>query len=161
MTKPRLTAADVAAWVLKSRTAPAHLAPHWAPGDPVVLTRCLRRSYRVELMQPGQRCLLWVSGREQPGVHAIGTLRSAAEPHLADPGGRTAEVTVRLIRLATPVRRGSLLPDPAFADAEVLRMPAGSNPSFLTWEASDVLAPLLNPVEQEAAGWRAGSTRRK
>ena len=34
--------------------------------------------------------------------------------------------------LADPVLRAELLADPAARDAEVLRMPAGSNPSWLS-----------------------------
>jgi hypothetical protein len=41
-------------------------------------------------------------------------------------------VPVRLTRLAEPVDRAELLADPAVRDAEVLRMPAGSNPSWLS-----------------------------
>ncbi len=39
---------------------------------------------------------------------------------------------VRLTSLPDPVGRGELLADPAFRSAEVLRMPAGSNPSWLS-----------------------------
>jgi hypothetical protein len=86
-------------------------------------------------MAPGQPCLLWVSGREQPGVHALGVLTSGAVE--ADGG---PVVGVRLARLAAPVDRAELLADPAARDAEVLRMPAGSNPS---WLSADQYAALL------------------
>ena len=39
---------------------------------------------------------------------------------------------VRLTRLAEPVDRAELLADPVARSAEVLRMPAGSNPSWLS-----------------------------
>ena len=89
----------------------------------------MRRSYRLELMAPGQPCLLWVSGRVDPGVHALGTL--TAGPDDAD-GGPVAPV--RLTRLRDPLPRAALLTDPVARDAEVLRMPAGSNPSWLSAE---------------------------
>ncbi|HET6394788.1 MAG TPA: hypothetical protein VFG13_18315, partial [Blastococcus sp.] len=41
-------------------------------------------------------------------------------------------VHVRLTLLAEPVPRAALLSDPRMRDAEVLRMPAGSNPSWLS-----------------------------
>jgi hypothetical protein len=41
-------------------------------------------------------------------------------------------VAVRWTRLTEPVDRAELLADPAARDAEVLRMPAGSNPSWLS-----------------------------
>jgi hypothetical protein len=123
----RLERGDVACWVLKSTRAPAEIDPGWAPGGRRDLVRCVRRSYRLELMAPGQPCLLWVSGRRRPGVHAVGELTAA--PAGGDGG---PEVAVRWTRLAEPVDRAELLADPDARDAEVLRMPAGSNPSWLS-----------------------------
>jgi hypothetical protein len=125
----RLTPADVACWVFKSSVAPDGLAADWRPGASRSLTRCVRPSYRLELMAAGQPCLLWVSGRIDPGVHALGTL--TAGPHEAD-GGPVAPV--RLTRLRDPLARAALLTDPVARYAEVLRMPAGSNPSWLSAE---------------------------
>ena len=34
----------------------------------------MRPSYRLGLMAAGQPVLLWLSGRRQPGVHAVGVL---------------------------------------------------------------------------------------
>jgi len=109
----RLTRDDVACWVLKTA------------GDVVVgeLTRCVRPSYRLGLMAPGQPCLLWRSGRHDPGVHALGVLTG-------EPGN--GEVPVRFTPLADPVPRAELVDDPVFREAEVIRMPAGSNPSWLS-----------------------------
>jgi hypothetical protein len=126
---PRLTAADVACWVLKSSVAPDELAPGWEPGTSRSMTRCVRPSYRLGLMAPGQACLLWVSGRVDPGVHALGTL--ADGPHEVDGG---PVVPVRLTLLRDPLLRTALLTAPVARDAEVLRMPAGSNPSWLSAE---------------------------
>ena len=78
-------------------------------------------------MSPGQPCLLWISGREEPGVHALGTL--TAEPQETD-GGPVAPI--RLTLLPDPLPRAVLLGDPVAREAEVLRMPAGSNPSWLS-----------------------------
>jgi hypothetical protein len=123
----RLTAADVACWVIKSSRLPGEVAPDWVPGGTREFGRCVRRSYRLELMAPGQPCLLWVSGRDRPGVHALGTLAGDVRETAGGP-----EVPVRLTLLATPVPRAELLARPAGRDAEVLRMPAGSNPSWLS-----------------------------
>jgi hypothetical protein len=78
-------------------------------------------------MDAGQPVLLWVSGRDRPGVHALGVV---AGPVADSDGGPV--VPVRLTRLAEPVDRAELLADPGARDAEVLRMPAGSNPSWLS-----------------------------
>jgi hypothetical protein len=125
--RPRLTAADVACWVFKSAVPTAQLAPGWPPGTARALTRCVRPSYRLELMAPGQACLLWLSGRTEPGVHALGTL--TGRPRDADGG---PIVPVELTLLADPLPRAELLADPGTREAEVLRMPAGSNPSWLS-----------------------------
>jgi hypothetical protein len=150
----RLTTDDVACWVLKTRTAPADLLPDWSRGTARELTRCLRRSYRVELMQPGQRCLLWLSGSVAPGVHGIGTLTShATSGETPDAAGRGVEVAVSVFLLPEPVSRAALLADPSFSRAEVLRMPAGSNPSYLSAQALESLQEHINPRDRDRAGW--------
>ncbi len=122
-----LSPTDVACWVVKSSRPPGEVAPGWLPGEGRRVPRCLRRSYRLELMRPGQPCLLWVSGRSAPGVHAVGVL--AAGPGEGDSG---PEVVLDVTLLADPVPRAELLADPVASGAEVLRMPAGSNPSWLS-----------------------------
>jgi hypothetical protein len=124
----RLEPPDVAGWLLKSTRAPAGIDPGWAPGEERELTRCVRRSYRLELVSPGQPVVLWVSGRVRPGVHAVGTVSGP----VGAGDGDGPVLPVRLTSLPDPVERGELLADPGFRSAEVLRMPAGSNPSWLT-----------------------------
>lgn len=123
----RLAAADIACWVFKSAVLPARLVPDWRPGAGRAMTRCVRPSYRLDLMAPGQPCLLWVSGRVDPGVHALGSVTAAPEE-----GDDGPVVPVQLTLLPDPLPRAELLADQAARDAEVLRMPAGSNPSWLS-----------------------------
>jgi hypothetical protein len=78
-------------------------------------------------MATGQPCVLWLSGRHRPGVHALGEL--CGPPGQDDAG---AVVSLRLTLLAEPLARAELLADRATRGAEVLRMPAGSNPSWLS-----------------------------
>ena len=125
----RLAAADVAAWLLKTSVHPTEIEPGWLPGHERTLERCVARSYRLSLMKSGQACVLWLSGRVSPGVHAIGQL--IGEPSPAALSDVQPEVLVCLRLLAEPVARSELLAHPAFAGAEVLTMPAGSNPSYL------------------------------
>jgi hypothetical protein len=150
----RLTVTDVACWVLKSRRSPTEIDAGWIPGTQRTLTRCLRRSYRIELMRAGQPCLLWLSGQREPGVQAIGTLAGEAVPS-EQPGDGAPEVAVAvtLTRLLRPVERALLLADHEFAGAEVLRMPAGSNPSYLSPARFGALLELLDPAEAVGAGW--------
>ncbi|RBY93413.1 hypothetical protein DQ237_18390 [Blastococcus sp. TF02-8] len=144
----RLTADDVACWLLKSALVPERLADTWTPGEEVVLDRCVRPSYRLGLMSPGRPCVLWVSGRDRPGVHALGTVTGDVDDR---GGGPTVPVRLRL--LAEPVPRADLAADPDFSRAEVLRMPAGSNPSWLT---AGQYAAVLSRVSQADLGpWPA------
>ena len=137
----RLTVGDVACWVLKTTRPPAEIAPGWRPGTEQELTRCLRPSYRLDLMDAGQPCLLWLSGPQRPGVHALGILAGPADVDASGP-----VVPVRLSLLAEPVGRAELLTDPVARGAEVLRMPAGSNPSWLSRaQFAAVLARVPDP----------------
>ncbi len=89
-------------------------------------SRCVRPSYRTELVRPGDRVLLWVSGaqRDLPaGIHASGRVTGPVVGDL---------LPVRLAALAHPVTRSELRGHPDLASLEVLRMPAGSNPSWVT-----------------------------
>jgi hypothetical protein len=126
-TRRRLADGDVAAWLVKTSLPPEALAEDWVPGSTRRLDRCLRASYRLGLMRAGQPCVLWLSGPDRPGVHAVGTL---AGPPRVEAGQPSVAVELRL--LDRPVARAELLGSPGFAGAEVLRMPAGSNPSYLT-----------------------------
>lgn len=143
----RLTAADVGCWVLKSASAPDGLVGGWQPGAVAVTERCLRPSYRLGLLRAGQRALLWCSGAGS-GVHAIGTLTGQA---------LDGRVGVSLLRLAEPVPRSDLLGHPAFTATEVLRMPAGSNPSFLRPAEAGALIDLLDAADLRRAGWLPGA----
>lgn len=143
----RLEPGDVACWVLKSTRPPERIEPGWRVGAAHALTRCVRRSYRLDLLRAGQPCLLWVSGRTAPGVHALGEVTGEAEERDGGP-----VVPVRLTRLPVPVARAELLADPAARDAEVLRMPAGSNPSWLSPQQYAAVLAHLPPHPQAALG---------
>jgi hypothetical protein len=143
-------AEDVACWLVKTAAPPARLAPGWSPGELRTMRRCVRRSSRLGLMHAGQPCVLWLSGRHEPGVHALGRLVTAAEQPQAP--AAQPEVTVALRLLPRPVARADLLQVPAFAGAEVIRMAAGSNPSYLTTEQ---LAALVSAVGDDLpVDWR-------
>jgi hypothetical protein len=143
---PRLEPGDVACWLLKSSLPPEVVAPGWVPGASRDLDRCVRRSYRLELMAAGQPCLLWLSGRDRPGVHAIGVLTAGVTGT-----GDGPVVAVRLTRLQKPIDRAELLADPVARGAEVLRMPAGSNPSWLSAAEYAAVLSHLEPVRSSAA----------
>jgi hypothetical protein len=137
----------VACWVVKTNRPPSDVVPGWRPGTERELTRCLHPSYRLDLMAAGQPCLLWLSGRDRPGVHAVGELAGAPGQDAAGP-----VVSVRLTLLAEPVDRADLLADPLARDAEVLRMAAGSNPSWLSGPQWDAVLTHVQPHGRAALG---------
>ncbi|WP_324277567.1 hypothetical protein [Blastococcus brunescens] len=103
----RLSSGDVACWVLKTSRPPAEAAPGWsAPGERV-LDRCVRRSYRLTLIEPGQPCLLWLSGREQPGVHALGEIADGVDDRRDGP---VVHVRLCLLDVPIPGPRSSAIP---------------------------------------------------
>jgi hypothetical protein len=130
--------------VLKTTRPPEQIAPGWTAAAPQPLERCVRRSYRLALIAPGQPCLLWVSGRDRPGVHALGEVTDGVEERADGP-----VVHVRLGLLDRPVPRAELLADVRMRDAEVLRMPAGSNPS---WLSAGQFAAVLDRAARDGLG---------
>ena len=149
---PRRPSGDVACWVLKTHPpAGGDRRRAGRPGTAVTLTRCVRRSYRLDLMAAGQPCLLWLSGRDRPGVHALGAARRA-RPRT---GTTRPAVPVRLTLLAEPVPRADLLGRPP--DAATPRCCAcrpGSNPSWLS--AAQFAAVLDRVPERTGLGrWDA------
>jgi hypothetical protein len=147
----RLSPGDVACWVLKTARLPDELAPGPNPAAARDLVRCVRRSYRLDLMAAGQPCLLWLSGRDRPGVHALGTVTGSVGAGVDGP-----VVPVRLTRLDGHVDRGDLLADPRMREAEVLRMPAGSNPSWLSAEQYAAVLDRVGDRDRERVGDRIG-----
>ena len=132
--------------MIKTTRPPTDLAPGWSPDERRPLTRCVRRSYRLELMAAGQPCVLWLSGRDRPGVHALGVLTGAVQP---DDDGWTVPLALTL--LPEPIPRAELLADPVAREAEVLRMPAGSNPSWLS--AAQFAAVLARAGDNGLGSW--------
>ncbi|WP_207007829.1 hypothetical protein [Nocardioides aromaticivorans] len=138
---------SLGAWLLKVDPAGAG-ARELLAGGPREVTRCVRRSYRTFLMEPGQPVLLWVSGRDArmpAGVHAQGRITGVPQPADGADGAdaRQLEISVHLVPVDPPVLRAQLLADPLLSRIEVVRMPAGSNPSYLGREELARLRELL------------------
>lgn len=131
--------ATLGAWLLKTDPASTPVGELVTSGFRSMTSRCVRRSYRTELMAPGQLVLLWVSGRDPrtpAGIYARGRLVGAAASDGSEGG---LEVPLELRPLEPPLLRSELLGDPVLSGMEVLRMPAGSNPSYLTRDELDRL----------------------
>ncbi|WP_114423716.1 hypothetical protein [Nocardioides houyundeii] len=137
-TTPALTRESLGAWLIKTSPGSTSVEDLLAGGLAAVTTRCVRRSYRTDLIESDQPVLLWISGRDRqhpPGIHAVGRTTGAA---VVDRDGQLV-MPVELEPLSRPVPRAELLAHPVLSQLEVLRMPAGSNPSFLTHRHLDEL----------------------
>ena len=133
---PAVTEESLGAWVVKASPGTSTVAELVRRGFTTDWSSCLRPTYRAGLVRPGQRVLLWVSGRSPAtpaGIHAHGRTTGPVVP------GDEVRMPFRLHPVEPPVLRADLLAHPVLRHAEVLRMPAGSNPSFLTRVQLDAL----------------------
>ena len=133
LTGRRVTTDSLGAWLLKGDPAHDEVGTLLRTGFADLGTRCVRPSYRTALVAAGQPLLYWVSGRnpDHPaGLHGQGHVTGPVRDDVEL--GPVVPVSLRL--LDPPVPRTALLAHPLLADLEVLRMPAGSNPSYVTTE---------------------------
>ena len=152
--------ANVAAWIFKANPVVWDVlgALRSPEGREALDTWGMAPSYRVDLVRPGQPCVLWVTGGRHStdtGAWAIGEITS--EPFLdeGDPDDsrwtdeqvRSAlrpHVHFRLDVLQRPVTLAELYEDPRFARAEIIRAPRVSSPVALT---ADEFAAIKDAVE--------------
>ena len=145
-TRPAVTATTLGTWLLK-------VSPRAGAVDELVRTRfarlesrCVRPSYRTELVEAGQPVLLWVSGgdaRHVAGLHAAGITTG---PTFDSTDGPAMPVRVRPLDEVVP--RAELLAHPVLGQIEVLRMPAGSNPSYLDLEQYAALREAFPQIDR-------------
>ena len=128
-----VTPESLGAWVVKASPEGDTVAELVRRGFATDWVSCVRPSYRADLVEADQPVLLWVSGRSA-GIRAAGVTTGPASYD-----GSQLSVPLRLQPVDPPVQRAELLEHPVLRDAEVLRMPAGSNPSYLTREQLDAL----------------------
>jgi hypothetical protein len=128
-----VTRDTLGAWLIKARPEPgSEVVGLIAAGGGTITSRCVSRGYRADLMAPGDRVLLWVSGdgrRTTRGVWGVGRVTGPVED---------GAVPLDLPLLPEPIAAGELLAA-GIDDLEVQRMPQGSNPS---WVSADQLAAL-------------------
>ncbi len=140
----RITRESLGAWLLKTSPGPGALPEPDEQGRRVFRERCVSRNYRAELMQSGDPVVLWISGSSggrgpEPGVWGVGRV---AAPVGLNSAGQFAVGLDLPVEAQVLVPRDQLREDPDLAGLEVLRMPAGSNPSWLTrgqWQALQLL----------------------
>ena len=121
-----LTRETLGAWLVKASGATPSTGQHVREGFVDVTSWCARPTYRTELVGAGQPVLLWVSGAEAAhpaGIYARGRTTGPVSDGV---------MPMRLVPLEEPLLRAELVGHPDLSSLEVLRMPAGSNPSFVT-----------------------------
>lgn len=131
---PRVTSADLGAWLLKGNADQADLAGRFAI-DPHVTQWCVQPSYRTRLMRAGQPVVFWASGSRRRdlayGIWGCGLLTGPARQDPQD-GRWKAALDLTIAPPTAWVSRQTIRADAALADLEVLRQPQAANPSFLT-----------------------------
>lgn len=131
-----LSSETLGAWLVKASGGAPSTRAHVRAGFAEVSTWCVQPTYRTTLVAEGQHVLLWVSGseRDQPaGIYARGRTTGLAA---------SGVMPVVLAPVPHPLLRSELVGHPGLEGLEVLRMPAGSNPSFVTPEQLRVLVEL-------------------
>lgn len=129
-----LTTDSLGAWLVKASPDESSVEELVRRGFATTWSWCVRPTYRADLVVEGQPVLVWVSGdgrRVPAGLHAQGVTTGPVGPDHTMP--------VTLEPVDPPVPRAALLDHPLLSRAEVVRMPAGSNPSYLTVEQLAVL----------------------
>jgi len=136
-----ITRENLGAWLVKADPeSGSHLSRWVEEGGKVVGSWCVVRGYRSELMAPGDKILLWVSGngrRVPRGIWGLGHVTGPVD----DTGPRPA-VPLDLPLLDEAVPAEDLLAA-GITDLEVQRMPQGSNPSWISKGQLTRLTPLL------------------
>ena len=121
---------SLGAWLIKS--SPGTSRADWlTTGFRDVTTRCVRPTYRTGIIAVDQPVLLWFSGQDSDhpaGIYAQGW--TIGDASIAEDGQPAMRVALQPVE--PPVLRHELLEHLVLSRIEVVRMPAGSNPSFLS-----------------------------
>jgi hypothetical protein len=158
---PRITEANLGGWILRCNPAVFDLPRQVEHGEHKVWDWLVARSYRTELMAPGQRVVLWVGGpaaaTRVPGVWGIGYATGPAylrvdaedpsEYWLDEERARRLEWAVDLDVdiLPTPIAGDELKAMPELAGMELFRAPQMSNPIYISPEEMTALEARIGP----------------
>lgn len=166
--------ANFGAWVIKCHPQVWDVMTFLELGHDHIDNWSIRKSYRTDLMKPGQPVVFWVSGPRDGdivfrGVWGIGTLTSEAEDF---PGMTAREAKASLWRDAfratepgwgvgtditlmdDPIPAAIVQDDPDLRGCEIFRAPQMSNPAFLTRNELKALRKLHQ-------GWVRGTVARE
>lgn len=155
-----ITTENLGAWVLKGNPAANPDLRAATDGREHRLTRwCVVRGYRSELMAPGDKVVFWASGDGRllaRGIWGIGHVTGRVD------GSGDVPLSVPLFAAGIAARE---LQAAGLGDLEVFRVPAGSNPSWVSRPQLAVLDRLLppwpaSPLAHGPAHGRAGPAAR-
>jgi len=132
LTDRAITEHSLGAWLVKARPASLPIEELVRTGFADITSRCVRATYRTDLICEGQPVLLWLSGNDPR--HPAGFYASGHTTGPVDAAAPTPEMPVRLHAVRPAVHRKEILDHPTLSRIEVIRMPAGSNPSYLDSE---------------------------
>ena len=136
-----VTPENLGAWLIKGNADHSDLRGRFAR-DPRVERWCVRRGYRLDLMDAGQPVLFWASGSRSPdvgyGIWGWGRLAGPARPE-SDGDGWWVPLDLTIAGPPDRIPRSALRAHPELADLEVLRQPQAANPSFVTRRQLEVL----------------------
>jgi hypothetical protein len=141
-TRPRLTAAEVGAWLFTCNPREfCELVPGLRSGAPVD-GWCVHPTYRVDLVSADQPAVLWVSGSAasvpRPGIWMVGRTTGVVVRDLPRP-----RVGLAMTLLPAVLPRDQLRSDPRTARLEVLRAPQMSNPSVVSPDEKAAIEELI------------------
>jgi EVE domain len=133
---------EVAAWLFKANPAVwdvvgAIAAINADPGAEPIDRWPMVASYRIDLVAPGQPCVLWVTGgrtARTTGVWGMGHVTTEAYLDASDrrPDDTKPWAGLDLEFLTQPIPLAELAADERFARAEIIRAPRVSSPVALT-----------------------------
>jgi hypothetical protein len=135
----RVSVAQLGAWLLKCNADTGDTVAR-AERAGRVDRLCVQSNYRTALMSAGQRVIFWVSGSRRggrvPGIWGVGWIAGPAD---GDSGAFQVPLAVTVLAEPERVDRDVLRADDRLRDLEVLRMPQGSNPSYVSADALRVI----------------------
>ena len=152
MTARAVTDDSLGAWLVKASPGSLSLEELVRTGFADITSRCVRPTYRTGLVREDQPVLLWVSGndrRHPAGIYARGHTTGPVDTDASSP-----EMPVRLRAVDPVIHREEIRAHPVLAGIEVLRMPAGSNPSYLDTEQYHALQQAFPQARSaQRLGW--------